>query len=234
MTGRELVTASLRLLGAVAPGEAISASEADEGLAAINRMIDSWSNERLMTFTRVREEFSLVSGTQSYTMGSGGDFDTTRPQKIDDASIEVQSSTPSEHMMKIVTLEEWARIQIKDTSSDIPHYLYPEYGASLVTLQLYPKPSATNKVVLYSWKPLSAITLNGNLTFPPGYERALVYNGAQELAPEYGRPLSSNIVAIAADSKAALKRMNHVSRFLQIDLPYQGARRFDIESGDYE
>ena len=236
MTGRDVVSACLRLMGAVAPGESIADSEASQGLESINRMIDSWSNERLMIFERVREEFSLVSGTQSYTMGSGADFSTTRPQKIDKATIEDQSGTTTEHEMRIVTLEEWAEIQSKSTQSDIPFYLYPEYGYPNVTLQLYPVPASTDKVVLYSWKPLSSISsLSATLSFPPGYEEALIYNGAVRLAPEYGKALPPEVLGVAMESKAALKRMNNVPRYLKVDTPVAGASRvWNYRTGGYE
>lgn len=48
MTGRDLVSASLRLIGAAAPGESLDAQVATDGLSALNRMIGSWNTEPLM------------------------------------------------------------------------------------------------------------------------------------------------------------------------------------------
>jgi hypothetical protein len=233
VTGRELVTAALRLLGVVAPGESLAASEATDGLSSINRMLSSWSTEGLLIYAVTREEFSLVAGTQSYTMGTGATFSTTRPVKINRAMIEVQSSPTVEYELRILTPEEWAFIPAKDQSSDIPTSLYPEGTYPNETLNLYPKPSAAHKLVLYSQKPLTQIsTLDTSISLPPGYEEALVYNGAIRLAPEYGRMLSTEVVAIAGESKSNLKRQNHRPRFLQVDAALTGGLPFNIHTGD--
>jgi hypothetical protein len=50
MTGRDLISASLRLIGAIAPGESPEASEASDALGTVNRMLDSWANEPLMLY----------------------------------------------------------------------------------------------------------------------------------------------------------------------------------------
>lgn len=219
MTGRDLITASLKLLGALAPGESLEASEASDGLAAANRMLDSWSNESLVIFDKVREEFVLTAGKQSYTMGTGGDFNTSRPMAIEEALLRVTTVTPIiELPMDVLTVEEWELIRIKALQSTYPLYLYAEPSYPLATINIYPNPTAANSVVLYSRKPLSQIaTLDTALSLPQGYEEALTYNLAIRLAPEYGRAVPDVVGGIAAESKAAIKRTNHRSRFLRVD-----------------
>lgn len=237
MTGLELVTAQLKLIGAIAPDESISAAEAVDGLAVNNRMLSSWSTEGLMIYATVREEFSLVSGTQSYALGSGATFDTSRPVRIDRATIEIQSTSPvTETPLEIITVREWAEIANKDLTSDIPTHLYPEGTYPNETLNLWPKPSATNKIVLYSWKPLTQIaSISTSISMPNGYEEALVYNGALRLAPEYGKTLTPEIVGIAGESKANIKRLNHRPRYLKVDPALMFNRSgFNINTGDFE
>lgn len=48
MTGREAVAASLRKLGAIASGESLTADMASDGIAELNRMLQSWSTEEYM------------------------------------------------------------------------------------------------------------------------------------------------------------------------------------------
>lgn len=233
MTGRDVITASLRLIGAVAPGESIAASEATEGLVTLNRMISSWSTESLLIYAKVREEFTLTPNQQSYTMGSGANFNATRPLRIEAAAIELQTTTPvTEIPIRILTVHEWAEIQTKELSSEIPTDLYPEGTYPNETLNLYPKPSAAEKLVLYSWKPLTAVTLDADLSFPPGYEEALIYNLAARLSPEYGKPLGAEVNAIAGESKANIKRMNHRPRFLKADEALTGSH-YNILTGGY-
>lgn len=236
MTGRDLVSASLRLIGAIAPGESVDSQEATDGLAAINRLIDSWSNENLLIYAITREQFTLVANTTSYTIGSGGDFNTTRPQWIERALIRDDSVTdPIEYTVSLLSNEEYSSIASKSVTSQIPYALYDDGGYPLRTLSLYPTPSAAHKLVLYSGKPLTTIaSLDTSLSLPPGYERALVYNGALELSPEYGNPIDQTILAIAMDSKASIKRKNHRPLHLRCDDGVIGmGNKFNIFTGDY-
>lgn len=235
MTGRDAVAASLRLLGVLASGETSSAAEATDGLSALNRMLGSWSAEGSMVPFKVREEFTLTPGTASYTMGPSGVFNTTRPIDIERATIEIQSSTPvSEYPVRIVTIAEWAAIGLKDLASDVPTDLYPEGTYPLETLNLYPVPSVANKLVLYSMKALTAIaTLDTAVSLPPGYDRAIIYNLAVELAPEYGKAVPDTVAMVAMESKATLMRLNDKPRYLGMDSALvSNGYRFDILRGD--
>lgn len=86
-TVRDLIKGSLRLLGAIAPGETPSADEQAEALLALNSMISSWSTESLTIYSRVRESFTLTPGQQMRTLGVGGSFNTSRPMEIEEAKL---------------------------------------------------------------------------------------------------------------------------------------------------
>lgn len=234
-TGQDVINGALRALGVIASGENASGNESVDALSALNGMLDSWSNEGLAVNARVREEFALVAGTASYTMGDSGDFDTDRPMKIEHATIEDQTSTPTaEYPVRLINLEEWAMITFKDEDTDIPTDLYVEYTSPLATLTLYPKPSVAHKLVLYSWKPLTQVTsLGTTLTFPPGYFDALKFNLAIRLAPEFNREPSPTVVDLAKDTKMLIKRMNSKRRVLKCDSGVLGDAPFNILTGDY-
>jgi hypothetical protein len=235
MTGRDFVTASLRKIGAIAPGEGISAVDAADGLAELNRMLDSWSNESLLIYGRIREEFSLTTA-QSYTMGPSGNFNTVRPQKIDEVLLRVESGTTSmDYPVCSRSLHEWASISQKGIGAQIPTDVYIDYGFPLVTLNLYPVPTGVNKLVLYSWKPLTNIsTLDTVVTFPPGYEDAIIYGLAVRLSFDYGRPVDPQLALMADDKKASVKRMNYQPSYLRADDALVMPGRFNILTGGTE
>lgn len=218
-TSRDLINSSLRLLGVLASGEAAGAAEATDGLASLNDLIDSWSTESLLIPNKVREVFPLISGQQTYTMGTGGNFDTSRPMKIENALVQIPGGSPvTEIPVKILTKDEYVRIVQKTATSSFPQYLYPDNANPLTSLSFWLVPNQSLNVVLYSWKPLAQLAnLSTALSLPPGYSRALRYNLAVELAPEYGRTVAQEVAAIASESKAAIKRMNHVPQYLQVD-----------------
>ena len=237
MTGRDLVTATLRLLGVVASGDSLAASEATDGLASLNRMLGGWSTEGLLIFARTREAVAMTAGTAAYTMGTGGTYGSTRALKIEEALIRDETVTPAiEYPVKILSLAEWSSIAQKDDTGALPHSLYHDGGFPLETVTVYPKPSVAHKLVLYSVKPLSEITtLDTSVSLPPGYDRALIYNLAVDLAPEYGKALPDAVVMVANESKAGLKRMNYRPNYLRVDDPLlpQGGGAFNINTGGY-
>jgi hypothetical protein len=235
MTGRDLVSASLRLIGVLASGETPEAQEATDGLSALNRLLDSWSTESLLIYTKPREVFTLVAGTSAYTMGSGGTFSTTRPLKIENAELRLTDTSPVvEKPIDIVTKDEFAALTSKTLSSSIPMWLYAEGTHPLETINLWPVPSTAYQIALYSWKVLTQITtLDTSLAFPPGYERALVHALAIEIAPEYGKIPSDLVMAAALESKANIQRMNSKPHFLRVDCALQNQpTRFNIYTGE--
>lgn len=234
-TVRDLIKGSLRLIGAIATGETPSADEQADGLSSLNRMLDRWSAENLLIYAVVREEFTLTPGTQSYTIGSSGTFNTSRPVRIERATIEEQSGDTPEYPVEILSLDEWALITTKNTQSEIPSKLFAEGTYPLDTLKLWPVPSAANKIVLYSLKPLTAFSAVGDtVSLPSGYEDAIVYNLALRLAPEYGKQPDAAIVIEATEAKENIKRMNIKPQYLSCDpgVLSRGGGGFNIMTGE--
>lgn len=219
MTARDVINSSLRLLGVLASGEAASSTEASDALNAMNDMIDTWSTENLLIPNKVRESFPLVANQQTYTMGSGANFNTTRPMKIENALLQISGSSPLlEIPMKVITKDEYAGIILKGTTSTYPLYLFSDNANPSTNISVWPVPTAINNLILYSWKPLSDLsTLSTTISLPPGYQRALRYNLAVDLSAEYGRQVPEAVATIAIESKAAIKRMNFEAKLLRVD-----------------
>ncbi len=231
-TGRELIKSTLRLIGAIASGETPTSAEATDALTTLNQMLDSWSLENLMLHARAHEEFALTAGQQSRTMGPSGNFNTTRPISIEQANIRTTDSDAIDYPLKIVTIEEWSRIASKESQSSVPTHLLVENTVTTTTLYFYPVPSTTYLAALYSWKALTQIaTLDTSITLPPGYERALRYNLAIELAAEYGKTLTPEIVTIALEAKANIKRANLKLQIMTCDIGVTSSS-YDIYRGE--
>ncbi len=229
-TVRDLLASSLKKIGALAQGEAMQAADAADGLTALNQMLGTWSNQRLLVFTVVREVFSLVAAQASYTMGTGANFATTRPQKIENASILIDTQ---EYPIDVLTKDQYAEVLLKSLQSDMPMAVYPSGTFPSETLLFYPVPASAYSVVLYSWKPISSFSsINDEVSFPPGFEEAIVYNLAIRLAPEYGKPISSEVAEIARTSLAWLKTMNFKTRLIKSDSPCVSAKPYNIYTGE--
>jgi hypothetical protein len=219
LTGEDLIASSMRLIGAIATGESPSAAEASDGLSALNLLLDSWSTESLLIITKIREEFPLVVGQKIYTWGIGGDFNSERPQQVENALIQPPNNNPVlEIPMEILNKDQYAVTALKNLQSSFPLSVYNDGNYPYSNISVWPVPAAACIIVFYSWKPLGQLsTLQTAIEFPPGYLRALRYNLAVELAPEFGRPLPPEVADIAAQSKAAIKRMNTEPLYMQVD-----------------
>lgn len=233
MTAREMIASSLRLIGVLASSETATSEEANDALKSLNQMLSSWSTENLIIYQKVRDEFSLVASTATYTWGTGGTFNSSRPIEIIKANIELQGTDPQEIPLRILNTREYAELSLKELTSNIPLSVYFDGAYPLLNVTFHPVPSAAEKAVFYSLKPFTELTLSTALSYPPGYEKAIRYNLAIDLAPEYGRQPDALIMQQAVESKAAIKRKNIKPILLKADLPIStGKNSFDYRTGE--
>lgn len=202
-TGRKIIKKALQKAKIITKNESPSADEINDGLDALNAMVSSWANESLLVFHRPKETFTLSGGIKSYTIGVGGDFDTVRPVQILSARVSV-----GEVVYENLYIENDTNFQTYEISLDTtgtPIYLNYNNNYPLGTITLYPKPSIDYDIELISEKPLTEFTLDDDVALPPGWERALIYNLADEVASEYGQALNPNDVKIAIKALSSIK-----------------------------
>lgn len=205
-TASDILRRSMRLLGALGDGEEPTASEGVDGLAALNAMLDAWWAKSLAVYYTKDEAFTWTGAQASQTMGTGGDFNTTRPSAILGA---YQRDSSVDYPIEIITRSQYDQYADKTVQSTQIARIYPEMQASLVYLYAYPVPSAAVSIhILSSGRLQSFAGLSTAVALPPGYERALAFNLAVELAPEYSLNPSAVVVRNAALSLRAIKRNN--------------------------
>src|SRR5260221_9921674 len=83
-TASSMILRGLTMLGDKIVGDTLTTAEQTAYLAVLNTMLESWSTERLLVYQIVEESFTLVIGSSDYTIGSGGNFNTARPTKVED------------------------------------------------------------------------------------------------------------------------------------------------------
>ncbi len=213
-----LVTGSLRLLGVYAPGEAPNPLEVTQGGLVLNDLIDDWATQGLTIPTTTRETFPLVIGQQDYTIGVGGNFNTVRPQSIDAIAVVYNIGLATEYEIPLdeLTYDAYIGISVKLLQSTFPTQFYyePTYSASVGTIFMWPIPNQATVVAVYAGRILAQFDEANPTTaviLPPAYARALRYNLALDLLPEYPRPDDSavaRIERIAKESLGNLKRQN--------------------------
>lgn len=213
-TARGIISSSLRKIGAITKNESPSSDEATDALQTLNDLVASWANDSTKVFAQTLENFTLTANDGEYTIGSGANFNTTRPIKIIKAYIR---SGTTDHPVEIISNENFARISVKSTQG-IPEYLNYDSAYANGNIKLYPVPSQNYTLYILSEKQITSFaSLSTDVTLPPGWERALIYNLAIELAPEYGQPVSAEIAEIAYQSLSLLKMS--ILRNKSMDVP---------------
>ena len=207
MTAADLIKASIRLVGAYGPGETPPAEDIEDGLQALNMMLDSWSLDRPFIWALTRENFALTIGQASYTWVSGGNFNSARPLKVEGAY--VRDSDGNDYFVEVhPDMNRYNRITGKTTQGR-PYILFYDPQFSSGKVYLYYVPDKTYTLYTDAWKPVTQIAASTTaLSFPPGYERALKYNLAIEIAPEYGVSVSDEVAYIAKESKKKIDNLN--------------------------
>lgn len=228
-TASEIIRRSLLLIGELEEDETPSSTQSADGLSALQEMMESWSAEGLMIPYITTENYTLTTGQASYTYGTGGDFNAARPMSIEDAYL--RDSNGDDSPIQIIDRDRYNEITDKDLSGE-PSDLYyvPSYATG--TVYLNRAPDAAYTLYMDVLKELTTPTaLTDSLSFPPGYTRAIRYNLAIEIAPEYAAPIPDAVALIARRSKNTLETRNIRVPMMESDVPSSGGR-FNIYTGE--
>lgn len=236
MTAIDLIASALRLIGVIPAGELVSPDDAADALMVLQQMIDGWNADGLAIFTTGSDDFPFILGKQSYTLGTGGDFDMTRPARITGMSSILLSdpSNPIEVPISMFSVDEWQmQVPVKQVDGTFPQICYDTGDFPLRILNFWPIPSQQqNSVRIYSWQPLSQpADFDTLISFPPGYAESFRYNLAVRLSAEYGQEqVSPTVATIAVQSLARLKTMNAPELDLRSDLmPTEGGYNYKAD-----
>lgn len=215
----------MRLLQVLGPDVNPSAQELADGLYALNSMLDSWTIERLFVYQVEQTERAWPAATATRTIGDGGDYDASRPSKVDPKGNFFRDSNGVDTPLMVIPRQTFDTFQDK-TSQGIPEWLAVDPGFPLMTLYAYPVPSEALTLHLNTWALLQQFGAGTEqLLLPAGYQTAIEYALAIELAPEFGGAAMAAAERIAKQAtlkKAAIKNMNTPSMVAQLDYPGVG------------
>ena len=134
--------------------------------------------------------------------------------------------------LALIGPDEYFTIAMKASSSFYPTHLYYNAEYPLGIIYVYPVPSVVNPLHLIYRKAFTEVSqLSDVLALPPGYEMALRYNLAVELAPEFGVAVPALVLDRAAKSKAILKTTNSGDVIMKCEDMIGERRSFNIYEG---
>ncbi len=213
-TALDVITDVLQLLQVYAPGETVSDADAERVLTVLNDMLDDWSNQSLACYAILEQSGALVVAKSSYTIGTGGDFNTTRPIKILDGygTAYVQDANGNNYQMDVVGRDRWNLIgnRTNVVNSNFPNTLFYDPQFPLGVISVNPVPNQTYTMFWDSYAQLADFgSLTTTFSFPPGYKRAIVTNGALAAKPYFKTAqIDPLIVEEAAMRFGNVKRSN--------------------------
>lgn len=213
-TALDVIKRAMRIVGIIGQSETISSSEADDGLVVLNDMLALWATDRTFAYTITQNVFPLVSGVNTYTIGSSGNFVMPRPVKIDNVFVRINSI---DFPLKEINSQDYDSISYK-LNSNIPEYFYYDAGFPLGNIFLYGTPTQ-GSIYIDTWQQLNSFTnLATDLTFPPGYATAIAYNLAKFISPEYGVGLTTESAQIAVDSLGMVRARNNQTPVMKTEV----------------
>lgn len=233
-TALDLITTAAVKLGAIQTGEALTADEATDSLAILNSMMDAMSIEKDMIYDIQQESLTWTASSASMTIGSGGDFNTTRPVRIEHGTYFRDSNTIDDPVHIVFDRQTYDTLASKTDTTTFPQLLYYEPSYPLGTIFVYPVPSANITLKLNSWKQLQSFSLKTTaLAMPNGYQWMIEHNLAVHLEPVFSIPCPESVKMEAIASKKRIKRINHVpiTSLNEATFVTNGRGRADIEAG---
>jgi hypothetical protein len=240
MTVQDIIKASLRKLAVIASGESPEPEELTDSMSALQTMLRAWAGKSITVFASTHDNFVLQAGVSLYVwgVGSGGVFNSIRPNQLLGASI--LDSSGVTYPVDLISEARYRSIAVKLTTSR-PYSLYfqPLFPSAFV--YLYPVPDTAYHLLIDSFKPFTETssfdTLESELMFPVNYEEAIIYNLAVRLAPDFEKPLSPEIAAIAESSYNGIVSLNAANRVESADIVVPAGNtpsgRYSINSDSY-
>lgn len=220
ITVAKIIAGAHRLNGNPNP----SAEDNSIYLEGLNMMLDGWGANAANIYVNTKEELTLVASQGTYTLGPSGDLNSARPESI--VTVYFQDSTNDQDIfVKPITEPEYDDLTDKTVEGrPFKWFLAPEYPQA--KLYLYPVPDGADKLKITSRKPFTAVTASDSFTLPPGYDKALKFNLAAEMAPEDGIAADPKIEAVARESLNDVKRKNTKPLRMVTDVPRSSRTKF--------
>lgn len=214
-----LIEDALGLTQAVGVDQTLTSDETSDGLRTFNDLLEIFSINNLAVWGEATQTFNTIANQAVYTIGTGGNWVTTRPVRIYDPAYTVMNGVtfPCTSM----TQAEYNEIGLKgQTQQFASRYLWiNDFPLGLITL--WPTPTDVLPITFTIDGQMTAVSsASATLTFPPGYAMVFKYKLAVMLAPLFGKKIKDypDVVAIANSSFADICRANKKPMVMNYDM----------------
>jgi hypothetical protein len=202
-TRNEIIQRAFRIVGALEPGQVLSADMFAQGVDALQQLVKSWSNNHLFLWSFDQSSFSTVSTQSLYT--------TTELTGDDDAIIGLDKAwvvdSNDDLPLEVISYSRYQDIHDKD-SSGRPQVIAFKPTPS-PSFYLWPVPDAIYTIKLLSIYPLKDFDdAAGSGDVPAKFQKALTYCLAEDLFDEYPGPMNERTFIAAKAAELFRKAKN--------------------------
>lgn len=205
MVAYDIIKGALRLIGAIQTGETPEAAEANDCLEMLNQLLETLSISGLVVWDQQPQSFSLVAGQSNYTIGSSANFNTTRPVKIRDMYV---TDNGVSYPVTQITQEAYDALSVKTQTGPWPIYALYVNNATTGNIIVWPVPNRVTTFTLNIDAQFSALVMNDDISWPPGYSSMVKYLLALDIADDFDKDISPQLYSKAMEKKAAVMRNN--------------------------
>jgi len=169
-----------------------SSTQMTEALSAFNLMLKAWEEAMI---TPTTSSFTLTASDAEYTIGTGGDLDTTKPMSIKSAYVRDSDGTDHEIEVSMSPID-YDLVSDKDYNGRATKLYYDaDYSTGLGKVYLDCAYSTAETLYLTMYQGHTTYTaITETIVQPTEYEKAMTYNLAVDLAPEYGVQLMPTVI----------------------------------------
>lgn len=206
-TVADIIKRALRSIKAIDPQETPTTQTYADSLETLNGMLKLWSASSQAIYAPNLVSWPVPAATTSFTIGSAGDIDTTRPKSI--LSGYLRDSGGNDYPLRVKAIEKYANIVLKSVNG-LPENLYLRKGYPLWTVYFEVATDVAYTVYLELLQPLTTYTAVTDTFSAPGeYEDTVVYNLAVRLQPEY--PVTDAFQLVAGLAKEAYSDVRNIN-----------------------
>jgi hypothetical protein len=230
---QEIIEDAFIEIGVLVAGGSLGTADLAWGKRKFNRFLQTLSLNALNINFLTKENFSLISGTNSYTIGTSGDFDTARPNSFDVAYIK---ENEHDYEVRVRPIHEYWEISDK-TISNRPTAMYFDRQVPLGIIYFDYVPIANHDFHFTSSKPFTVYddVSAENVVVPKEHEEMFVTNMAVRYASRYGKPISRDLKETAEETLQDIQGSNLAKTLEGIDMNITGVGyRYDVDGDTYK
>ena len=236
-TVSDFLTLALQDSGVLGEGQVAQASDINNAFTRVNWLIAQWNRKRWLLYDLTDISVN-TTGAETYSIGPGQDFNTPRPDRLEDGNFlrQLNSGQQVDYPLQLLSSrEDYNRIRLK-TMGTWPSIIFYDSNWPTGTIYAWPVPSANlySLHILVKNQIIAFTTLSQTINLPPEYEVALAYNLQVRLRVAYRMPADPAMIALAKDSLNVIRGANVQVPSMKMPPAVIGAQRsYNVYSDGY-